>query len=180
MNTTQLKRLLIPMIGAVLIAVLGGGQVAIASSSPGALASYDGGTINLADGWSGAAVCAVTSTGNQCFSTQAEFQSWVASANVATEASPLTGGNCSSALELFTGKNYSGTELAIYDQAIWINLSTYDFGDKTNSYKVGACNTAMTSAANGGGAQYPGPTTAGSAATSMVSGWSDRIESVYV
>ncbi len=145
MNITRFKKLLIPITGAVLIAALGGGQVANASSSPGALASYDGGTINLADGWSGAAVCAVTSTGTQCFSTQVEYQSWLADANVATGVSPLTGGNCSSALELFTGTNYSGTELAVYDQAIWINLSTYDFGDKTNSYKVGACNSAMTS-----------------------------------
>lgn len=168
------------MIGVVLIAMLGGGQLAGASPNSGAVASFDGTIINLANGWDGAAVCAVTPRGTQCFATQSAFQSWVVAAHPASNVSPAPDVNCSTALELFSGTSYTGTELAVYDEGVWINLSTYSFADKTNSYKVGACGTSMNSAANGGGTTYPGPSTAGSSATSMVSGWSDRLESVYI
>jgi hypothetical protein len=180
MSTTRLKRLITPMIGAVLIAMLGGGQVAGASPSRGTIASFEGRTINLADGWDGAAVCAVTPSGTQCFATQAAFQSWAADTNPVSDVSPAPDVNCSTALELFTGTSYGGTELALYEEGIWLNLSTYGFSDSTNSYKVGACSVSMNSGTNGGGSTYPGASTAGSDATSMASGWSDRLQSVYI
>lgn len=173
-------------IGVALIAVLGGGKIAGASSSSGVTASYDGSTINLADGRDGATVCAVTATGTDCFSSQADYQSWLALTEAAADVSPITDVspapdvNCSSAFELFSGTGYSGTELSVLDEAVWINLSTYGMADAVNSYKVGACESSATSGTNGSGDVYPGPMTAGSEASSMESGWANRLESVYV
>jgi hypothetical protein len=180
MSASWLKRLITSVIGILLIALSGGGQIAGATSNPGEIANYNGGTLNLADGWGGAAVCAVTATGTFCFSSQADYLSWRANMASATETSLTPNLNCSSALELFSGTNYTGTEVSIFDEGVWINLSTYGFGDETKSYKVGACQAGMTSAANGGGTAYPGPMTAGTDASSMESGWADRIESAYV
>jgi len=180
MSASWLKKLITSVIGIVLIAISGGGQIAGASSNPGVMASYYGGTLNLAESWGGAAVCAVTATGTFCFSSQANYVSWLANTTALTEAGLSPNLNCSSALELFSGTKYTGTELSIFDEAVWINLSTYGFGDETKSYKVGACQASMASAANGGGTIYPGPMTAGTDAPSMESGWADRIESAYV
>jgi hypothetical protein len=170
----------IGIIGAIALAVMGIGQTAEASSQTGASASYDGTTISLASGWGGAAVCAVTESGNYCFASQSAYQNWLTSlvATMPISSSPDT--NCSSALDLYSGTNYTGSELSLLDEGVWLNLSAYGFSDKTNSYKVGACEVSMTSAANGGGSVYPGPMTAGTHAPSMDSGWSDRVQSAYI
>ncbi|MGC1237950.1 MAG: hypothetical protein WA860_04085 [Acidimicrobiales bacterium] len=168
------------LIGFVLITVMGGGQLAGASPGGSSIASYDGTSINLANGWEGAAVCAVTQGGNFCFATTSDYQTWLSSPGGQADVGFSPEINCSSALQLYSGTNYEGSELSLLDEGVWLNLSTYGFSDKTNSYKVGACEVSMTSAQNGGGTVYPGPMAAGTDAASMESGWSDRIQSAYI
>jgi hypothetical protein len=180
MITTWLKLPITLAIGVALITMMGSAPIAGASPNAGSDAFYNGGIINLSDGWDGAAVCAVTTSGMFCFSSESEYQTWIASSSAAADVDPRPDVNCSSALELFSGTNYGGTELSLLDEGVWLNLSTYGFGAKTNSYKVGACQVSMTSAANGGGTVYPGPMSAGTDAPSMESGWSNRMESAYI
>jgi hypothetical protein len=82
----------IGIIGAIALAVMGIGQTAEASSQTGASASYDGTTISLASGWGGAAVCAVTESGNYCFASQSAYQNWLTSlvATMPISSSPDT------------------------------------------------------------------------------------------
>ena len=180
MSTTWLKNPFTLAIGVVLVAVMGGGQIAGASPNPGVIAYFNGGTINLANGWEGAQVCAVAATGTYCFSSQAGYQAWLSNSSVVTDIGSTSNTNCPSALDLFSATGYKGTELSLLDEAVWINLSTYGFSAKTNSYKVGACKASMTAAANGGGSVYPGPMAAGTNASSMQSGWASRIASAYI
>jgi hypothetical protein len=180
MSTTWMKVPFTLAIGVALITMMGSAQFAGASPNTETDAFYNGGIINLAVGWDGAAVCAVATSGTYCFSSQSDYHTWIASSLSTADVSPTPDVNCSSALELFSGTNYSGTELSLLDEGVWLNLSTYGFGAKTNSYKVGACEVSMTSAANGGGTVYPGPMSAGTDAPSMESGWSNRMESAYI
>jgi hypothetical protein len=62
----------------------------------------------------------------------------------------------------------------------YINLSTYGFDNDTSSYKVGACASYFYDGAGGGTPLYPGTTTANSSATSMLTGWDNRVSSVYI
>jgi hypothetical protein len=163
-----------------LIAVVGGAQWSSAAAA-GMNATYNGGTINLAQGWGSAAVCAVTQAGTSCFSSQANYQAWLSSQLQVEDALvPDSSGNCSSGLDLYQNIDYGGAELIIFVQSIWINLSAYSFSDELSSYKVGACAVSMTDAANGGGDVYPGATSPGSDVTWIGSAWNDRMQSVYV
>ena len=55
-------KVLVVALGVALIAVVGGAQWSSAADT-GTSATYEGGTINLAQGWGTAAVCAVTAAG---------------------------------------------------------------------------------------------------------------------
>lgn len=180
MNATRAHKVIACLVGVTLITVMGDGQFAGASPSDDSLATYNGTSINLASGWDGASVCAITQGGNFCFTTTSEYQVWLLSPSGLADIGFSPDTNCSSALELYSATNYGGSELSLLDEGVWLNLSTYGFSDKTNSYKVGACEVSMTSAPNGGGSVYPGPMTAGTDAASMESGWSDRIQSAYI
>src|SRR5271155_5595793 len=102
-----------------LIGIVGGAPWSSASDA-GTLATYNGATINLAQGWGTAAVCAVTTDGTNCFSNQGDYQSWL-SAQLQADAAlvPDSSGNCSSGLDLYQNIDYGGTELIILVQAIW-------------------------------------------------------------
>jgi hypothetical protein len=173
----------------VVLGVLGGTQLASGAGSGaglgGAIASYNGGTINLSQGWGTAAVCAVTAAGTSCFSSQSDYQTWLSSrvqaASPALDAAgPDVSINCATGFDLYQNIDYGGGELVIFDQAAWINLSTYGFSDELSSYKVGACSVAMTDAPNGGGDVYPGATSPGSDVSWIGAAWNDRVQSVYV
>jgi hypothetical protein len=171
---------LVVALSVALIAVVGGAQWSSAADT-GTSATYEGGTINLAQGWGTAAVCAVTAAGTNCFSSQASYQAWLSPKLQAGDAVvPDSSGNCSSGLDLYQNIDYGGAELVIFVQSIWINLSAYSFSDELSSYKVGACSVSMTDAANGGGDVYPGATSPGSDVSWIGATWNDRMQSVYV
>jgi hypothetical protein len=178
MNVIRTRKIICGLIAVILVFMWGG---EFAGASPiGAIALYDGASINLLNGWDGAKVCAITEEGNFCFATTSQYQNWLGSLSGSSETGYSPESNCSSALELYSTTNYGGSELSLFDEGVWLNLSTYGFSDKTNSYKVGACEASMASAPNGGGDIYPGPMSAGTDAPSMESGWSNRIQSVYI
>jgi hypothetical protein len=86
----------------------------------------------------------------------------------------------SSPLRLFADASYGGRELDFYDRGYWQNLSTWSFDNQLSSYKVGACGVYLADYANGGGSWYPGNTSAGHDEPTMLSGWNDRISSIYI
>jgi len=177
----RLTKVLTLILSVVLIGVLGGVQTASATGTSGVIASYNGGTIDLSQGWGTASVCAVTSTGTSCFVSQANYQAWLTSelalGALGVELAPS--GNCSTGFKLFSHINYGGTELVLFAQSSWINLSAYSFSDVLSSYKVGACAVGMTAGPNGSGAVYPGATSPGSDVTTL-GAWNDRVQSVYI
>jgi hypothetical protein len=165
----------------VILGILGGAQLASGAGSTGTIATYNGGTLNLSQGWGTAAVCAVTAVGTNCFSSQSAYQAWLSSQLLTEDAlTPDVSINCSTGFDLYQNIDYGGGELVIFDQATWINLSTYGFADQVSSYKVGACSVSMTAAANGGGDVYPGATSPGSDVSWIGTAWNDRVQSVYV
>ena len=88
--------------------------------------------------------------------------------------------SCSTPLRLFANTGYGGTELDMVVNGTWLNLSTWGFDNQLSSYQVGACSTHLAENANGGGSWYPGSTSAGAQASSMLSGWDNRVSSVYL
>ena len=166
---------------AALVGALGSVQLASASDNSGIIASYNGGAINLSQGWGSAAVCAVTSAGTNCFASQSAYDTWASAIVPATSlASPVPSVNCSTGLKLFKSVNYGGSELVLYVEASWINLSAYGFASSVSSYQVGACSVGMAAGTNGSGAAYPGATSPGSNVPTMGSTWNDRVQSVYI
>lgn len=62
---------------------------------------------------------------------------------------------------------------------VYIGLSGYGFDNVTSSYQVGGCAATFYDTAGGTGT-YPGSTGAGASASSMVSGWDNRISSIRI
>jgi hypothetical protein len=169
-------------VGAALFTVVVGAGMASASTSTSAdvVASYNGGAIDLSQGWGTATVCAVTSTGTSCFTTQSEYLSWAGSQSQSSLAVGSPAISCSPGLELFQNISYGGKELILSTASNWINLSDYSFTDEVSSYKVGSCAVTMTDGPNGSGDIYPGATSPGSDVTWIGTAWNDRLQSVYL
>ena len=73
----------------------------------------------------------------ECFGTdaalsarEAQLRSYQASAAAST---------CSSSLDLYSGRNYTGLHLAMWDEGYWQELSYYGFDNLTVSFLGGAC-----------------------------------------
>ena len=135
--------------------------------------------IDMATGWEDAVACSVEPTGNTCYRTMAAFNAVIVPASL-TGLVALAQSNCSSSVRLFDGTSYTGSMLSLSLRSMNINLSTYGFDNATSSYKIGACDSEFYYSANGGGAVYPGNTSAGAQASSMVTGWSNQVSSVYI
>lgn len=87
---------------------------------------------------------------------------------------------CPTGLRPYDLSGYSGTVLVILDRSLWTNLSSYGFDNRTSSYKVGACSSYFAEKSSGGGGWYPtSATQAWNPASSMQSGWNNRVSSVY-
>ncbi len=141
------------------------------------LAYFEGEWIDLSEGWGEATACHVDESGVVCFRTQAELD----------EAYPEDEGDggemslmmtCSSTLRLYSNTSYGGLLLALDTQGLVINLGTYGFSNIVSSYKVGACGSWFYDGIGTG--QYPGNTSAGAQASSMLPGWDNRISSVFI
>lgn len=149
------------------------------------LATFDGGHIDLRDGWGDAEACVVwgTERGVECFGSEAELVAHIESvekAGAIGESAALAS-QCSTSLKLYDGIGYTGAALHLYQRTTWVNLSNHGWSNRTSSYKVGACSSIFADGANGGGDRYPiSLTEANDVATSMTSGWNNKVSSVYI
>ncbi len=154
-------------------------------------ATFEGRQIDLSKGWGAAKACLVTNAGVDCFSSeaamdaaidsadavQASLATDIATASVAVQ--PLALGTCGTSLRLYDGTSFTGTLVAVSSAGTYINLANFGFDNKTSSFKIGACYTDLFSGASGGGSIYPGNTSAGASAATMIAGWANTISSVY-
>ena len=148
------------------------------------IASFDGERIDLRDGWGEAAACTSDGVTTECFRTEKELDQYLAT--IASQEGSQPSGNlviqsvCSTTLKLYSSTSFGGTLLALCTRAVVLNLSTWSFNNITSSYKIGACSAAFYDGANAGAPTYPGNTSAGASATSMLAGWDNRVGSVYI
>lgn len=167
--------------------------MALAATSAGArtsdqegMATFEGRSIDLRGGWGEAEACLVSETTGpaRCFRTEDELLASLATGAVTTESEDVvasTASACSSSLRLYDGTSYTGAVLYLSTRTTWINLASYGFSNRTSSFKVGACFTYLADLSNGGGDWYPtSATTAGKVAATLMSGWNNRVSSVYI
>lgn len=163
-----------------------GAQHDLSATPPGA-AVFDGRLIDLRKGWGEARACVVWDGDSvvECFRTEAALLEHITARGesldaTATELETLAS-SCSSSLRLYDGTGYTGSVLYVYQRTVWINLADYGFSNRTSSYKIGACSSYFADYANGGGSWYPtSDTEAWDMASTMISGWNDRVSSVYI
>jgi hypothetical protein len=162
-----------------------GAAAAPASAEPDELsviATFEGERIALADGWGQAGACVVDVDGTRCYRTEAEMDE---REGLSIERQRRSGeffaaSTCSSSLRLYQNAGFGGSVLHFSTQHTYINLWGYGFNNVTSSYRVGACTSYLYDGSNGGAPIYPGSTSPYSSASSMVSGWDNRISSLYV
>lgn len=157
--------------------------VGAAPSRGASIAQFEGGTIDLRNGWGEAEACATDGVSTECFRTEDELDQFLttdttlrlgALGDVGIQSA------CSTVLKLFSNPSFSGSVLALSTRFAVINLSTWSFSNITSSYSVGACSSTFYDGANAVPPVYPGNTTAGASAASMLAGWDNRISSVYI
>lgn len=170
---------------AVIVAMLvAGTNPAEAETATPGLASFEGQLIDLSEGWGEARACVVWDSKQlvECFGTESELVEQVATSTQRLQTDPLAASStCSSSLKLYDGLSYSGATLYLYQRTAWINLSDYGWANRTSSFKVGACLSYFADFANGGGDWYPTSyTQAYDQSSSMISGWNNRVSSVYI
>lgn len=149
----------------------------------GVIAEFEGELIDLSEGWGDARACAAWTSDKdvECFRTEAELLERAEElelGQVSGSGSVLAA--CSSSLRLYDGLSYTVPVLYLYEQT-WTNLSSFGFSNRTSSYKVGGCSAYFADGANGGGDWYPTHLTQSwDLASSMISGWNNRVSSVYI
>lgn len=155
------------------------------NASPG-VARFDGRVIDLAEGWGEAEACALwdVDRGAECFRTESEMVDFLRQLEMShgTKAgSSETTATCASSLKLYDGYSHTGTTFYVYTTNAWINLVDYGWENRTSSYRIGACDSYFADYSDGGGDWYPTSLTeAWDTASSMTSGWNNRISSVYM
>ncbi|HDL50313.1 MAG TPA: hypothetical protein ENH33_10215 [Actinobacteria bacterium] len=162
-------------------------QPADSTEPVGQVAVFEGSTIDLARGWGDAHACAIWEDRvAECFRTEAELEAWLAGlmspAQETSEKSVTTAATaCSSALRLYDGVGYSGDVLYLWSRGSWIDLWDVGFANRTSSYKIGACSSYFADYPGGGGDWYPTSLTSAYLwSSSMLSGWDNRVSSVYL
>jgi hypothetical protein len=144
------------------------------AAAKGVLATFEGQTIDLSKGWGDAKACITDGTTTQCFRSETEMQS-APSTQIATLAT-----GCIPSVMLYSGTYFTGLALNLTASNSVIALSGYGFDNITSSYGIGYCNASFYDGLNKSTAQYPGPTNAYASATVMMSGWDNRISSVFI
>ena len=148
------------------------------------IAQFEGGTIDLRNGWGEATACATDGVSTECFRTEDELDQFLTTSDTTLQLSALGDvgiqSTCPTVLKLFSNPSFGGSVLALGTRFAVINLSTWSFSNITSSYSVGACSSTFYDGANAVPPVYPGNTTAGASAASMLAGWDNRISSVYI
>lgn len=160
------------------------------SKNPPGQAQFEGREINLQRGWGDARTCVVWNEDGEtdCFRAEQAADAAIARRERAEArpamASTATGHldlrvapaglatTCSSWLTLYEHSNHDGRSLRFRDIGSTQDLANWGFASQTSSYRVGACGTILRDA---GGTSYPGWTGAHASASSMLSGWNDRV-----
>jgi hypothetical protein len=172
-----------------LLTLPAGADQSVTNGSGVGYAVFEGRVIDLTEGWGEAKACLVwdSDTMVECFRYEAELLEWVSQLEAATIDQTKTSGaaamssTCSSSLRLYDGTNYSGSVLYLYQRTSWINLSNHGWSNRTSSFRVGACSSFFADYSKGGGSWYPTSLTqAWDVASSMISGWNNRISSIYI
>lgn len=143
------------------------------ASSTAVIANFEGTRINLTHGWGEATACTSDGTRTDCFRTEAQMDRFLGQQVHLASA-------CSSSLRLYSSTGFGGSVLNLTARGSWLNLSSYGFDNLTSSFIVGACDSFLASGAGGGGSWYPGSTTAGSSAGTMLAGWDNVLSSVLI
>lgn len=152
------------------------------------LASFEDSTLDLSVSWGAARACLIAPTGNICFRSEDELDAFTAdAASVATGSdsgvssdrvgSFSTLSTCATPVKLWDNTGHTGTMVQITTRLSWVNLSSVGFSALTSSYQIGGCSSAFRDASL---TTYPGPTSAGYSASSMVSTWDNRVTGVYI
>jgi len=150
-------------------------------AKPSVMASFEGGWIRLADDWDVARACTSDGVSTRCYSSESEMDAVEGPLNqtsAQTTASSLT--DCAlPAVRLYQSTAWTGTVLQLTARFTTINLAPYGFDNVTSSYRIGVCPARFYDTTSGG-TLYPGSTSAGASASSMVAGWDNRVGSVYI
>jgi len=140
------------------------------------LADFEGSFIDLGKDWGEAKACWSDGRTTECFRTESQMDSqinqrFILKAAVAT---------CATSVKLYSNTSYGGSVLSLVTRTVPINLSAYGFDNLTSSYVIGSCSALFYDYANNVSPTYPGSTTANSSAASMLTGWDNRVSSVYI
>lgn len=146
--------------------------------------------IDISEDWGNATACLVWPDQldvPECFATEAELAQRVAAIEAEQAAGfqhdtlAASGANCSGYLKLYDGTSYTGSALWLRGRVQWFNLASFNFDQKTSSFKIGPCSAYFADLASGGGSWYPtSDTEAYDVASTMLSGWDNDVSSVYI
>ncbi|MGH9053838.1 MAG: hypothetical protein ACRDWX_12650 [Acidimicrobiia bacterium] len=153
-------------------------------------AVFENGMLDLARGWGEAHACLwwpSASETAECYRTEqemdlriVELEQMVSSEGTGLEVGTLAA-DCSGYLRLYDGTGYTGDVLYLRARLQWLNLANFGFSNRTSSYRIGPCSAYFADLAGGGGDWYPtNLTEAYDQASSMLSGWSNKVSSVYI
>ena len=165
--------------------------------TPGATgqARFEGRTIDLQRGWGDAQTCVVWNADGEtdCYRSQSaadaavrrhdrpEVSTASGTRSMALAGDPRGAGDpgavqlastCSDWLYLYEHSGFSGRVLQFRDRSVYQDLANWGFANETSSFRVGSCGVAFRDA---GWSLYPGWSGPGATASSMASGWNDRI-----
>lgn len=179
------RRFAISFAAIVALAVLAIGSLPAAAAAPEngpTLALFEGKLIELSHGWGDARACLVSQAAGvaECFRDRAGLEARESQLQAQTVSPATATASCSTPLRLFADASYGGRELDFYDRGYWQNLGTWGFDNQLSSYRVGGCGVYLADGTYGGGSWYPGNTSAGHSESSMLSGWNDRVSSIYI
>jgi hypothetical protein len=156
-------------------------------------AVYGDRIIDMAKDWESAEACLVwpeVVDMPECFDSEEEMDRRIAELEKMMGSSfdeaDLDGGravatSCSGYLSLYDGTSYGGASLYLRGQGEWFDLATFNFNQKTSSFKIGPCSAYFADLAGGQGAWYPtAETQAYDVAPTMATGWNNDVSSVYI
>lgn len=147
---------------------------------------FEGELLDLSESWGEARACLVWREADmvECFRTVQELEAAAGSAEpdrqVGNGDVSIQAVQCSSWLYLYENSNAGGRTLQFRDRGYWQNLSPWGFSNVTSSFRTGACRVALAESTGGAGAHYPGTTSANHYESRMVSGWDNRVSSIYI
>lgn len=149
------------------------------------LAWFEGRQIDLRRGWGDAHACVVWQQDGEteCFRSERAADAAVARRDrQATQSSSassdtqdmqaLSTSTCGTWLRLYEHAGYGGRSLQFRDRGYTQDLAAWGFANETSSYRIGGCSASFR---DGSGSLYPGNLGAWVSASSMLSGWNDRV-----